>query len=161
MDSDWAGDVLRRRSTTGFVAMLGSHCIKHNSLMQTAIGLSSAEAEFYACCRGAATGLGILSYCGDLGCVPELVLHSDSSAARAVASRRELGKLRRVHTRYLWLQQQVATKNAPSAVCAWNREPSGRVNEVPHRNRTREALSSDGLGIRVVPPWGREQVRHQ
>ena len=61
-------------------------------------------------CRGVATGLGVLSYCSDLGNVPELVVHSDSSAARAVAQRRGLGKLRHVHTRYLWLQAQVAAK---------------------------------------------------
>ena len=111
VDSDWAGDLTTRRSTTGLVAMLGSHCIKHASLLQTQVGLSSGEAEFYALCRGAATGLGLVSYFSDLGIRAVLRCYSDSSAARAVASRRGLGKLRHVHTRFLWLQSQVAQKS--------------------------------------------------
>ncbi len=67
VDSDWAGDVLRRRSTTGMIAMIVGHCVRNGSYVQTAIGLSSAEAEFYALCRGAAVGLGLLQSLGDLG----------------------------------------------------------------------------------------------
>ena len=110
VDSDWAGCLTSRRSTSGLVAMIGGHCIKHASLLQTQIGLSSGEAEFYALCRGAATGLGLIAYLADLGIEAMLRCHSDSSAARAVASRRGLGKLRHVHTRFLWLQSQVAQK---------------------------------------------------
>ena len=108
VDSDWAGCLTTRRSTTGLIAMLGGHCVKHASLLQSQVGLSSGEAEFYALCRGAATGLGLVSYLADLGVNAMLRCHSDSSAARAVASRRGLGKLRHVHTRFLWLQSQVA-----------------------------------------------------
>ena len=110
VDSDWAGDLTTRRSTTGLIAMLGGHCVKHASLLQSQVGLSSGEAEFYALCRGAATGLGLVSYLADLGVNAMLRCHNDSSAARAVASRRGLGKLRHVHTRFLWLQSQVASK---------------------------------------------------
>ena len=91
VDSDWAGDTLRRRSTTGMVAMIGGHCIRHASLVQTAVGLSSAEAEFYALCRGAASGLGLIQYLGDLGLDYSLRCWSDSSAARSVAARRGVG----------------------------------------------------------------------
>ena len=85
--------------------------MKHASLLQTQVGHSSGDAEFDALCRGAATGLGLVSYLNDLGVNAILRCYSDSSAARAVASRRGLGKLRHVHTRFLWLQSQVAQKS--------------------------------------------------
>ena len=47
-DSDWGGGREDRRSTSGGVIMLGSHCIKTWSKTQGAVALSSAEAEFYA-----------------------------------------------------------------------------------------------------------------
>ena len=47
----------------------------------------------------------------DWGDECELVIHSDSSAARGTASGRGLGKLRHVQTRYLWLQERVASND--------------------------------------------------
>ena len=47
-DSDHAGCLITRRSTTGLVTMLGSHCVKHSSNVQSTISLSSGESEFYA-----------------------------------------------------------------------------------------------------------------
>ena len=46
-DTDHAGCLETRKSTTGGVLMLGSHCIKHWSSTQTLISLSSGEAEYY------------------------------------------------------------------------------------------------------------------
>jgi Reverse transcriptase (RNA-dependent DNA polymerase) len=47
-DSDWAGDVDDRRSTTGFVVRLGDSCVIWNTKKQKTISLSSAEAEYMA-----------------------------------------------------------------------------------------------------------------
>ena len=47
-DSDWAGDRVSRKSTSGGAILLGSHCLRSWSSTQSAIALSSAEAEFYA-----------------------------------------------------------------------------------------------------------------
>ena len=51
-DSDWGGRRGSRKSTSGGVLMLGSHCIKTWSSTQGAVALSSAEAEFYAMVDG-------------------------------------------------------------------------------------------------------------
>ena len=45
----------------------------------------------------------------DLGIDMDVVIRSDSNAAKAFASRQGLGKQRHVQTRYLWIQNQVAT----------------------------------------------------
>ena len=47
----------------------------------------------------------------DLGFDMSLKIFSDSSAARAFASRRGLGRQRHVQTRYLWHQERVAASH--------------------------------------------------
>ncbi len=109
-DSDWAGEAISRRSTSGMVIRRGSHIVRHSSTLQTSIGLSSAEAEYYAMTKGAACALGIQSLLKDWGLDNSIELYSDSSSARSFAKRRGLGKQRHIDTRYLWLQDHVAAK---------------------------------------------------
>ena len=56
VDSDHAGCVRTRKSTTGLAAFYGKHMFKAASTTQTLIALSSGESEFYAIVRGVATG---------------------------------------------------------------------------------------------------------
>ena len=53
-DSDHAGCLTTRRSTTGLIAMLGSHCVKTGSNLQSTVSLSSGESEYYAIVQAAA-----------------------------------------------------------------------------------------------------------
>ena len=110
-DSDWAGEVGTRRSTTGMAVMRGKHLLRHSSTLQASIGLSSAEAEYYALVRCACYGLGTQSYFQDWNMELSLRCHSDSSSARSFAKRRGLGKQRHVMTRFLWLQERVRLKH--------------------------------------------------
>ena len=52
-DSDWAGDLETRKSTSGGILMLGGHCIKTWSCTQDPLAMSSCEAEYYALAEGA------------------------------------------------------------------------------------------------------------
>ena len=48
MDSDWAGCVNFRKSTTGYVLMFNGAAVSWKSKRQNVVALSSAEAEFMA-----------------------------------------------------------------------------------------------------------------
>ena len=65
VDSDWAGDLLGRKSTTGVIVRRGKHLLRHMSCLQTLVALSSGEPEYYALIRGACTSLGIQSHYQD------------------------------------------------------------------------------------------------
>ena len=65
VDSDGAGDLLGRKSTTGVIVRRGKHLLRHMSCLQTLVALSSGEAEYYALIRGACTSLGIQSHYQD------------------------------------------------------------------------------------------------
>ena len=79
--------------------------MKSWSSTQGSIAMSSGEAEYYACTKVAAEALGIQSLAADLGWVLPIVIFIDASAAKSVASRIGLGKLRHLEVKYLWLQE--------------------------------------------------------
>ena len=111
VDSDWAGDVETRKSTSGGLIMLGDHCIKSWSTTQSVPALSSCEAEYYALVDGASRALGLQAAARELGiAVEDLTIEAatDSSAAKSYASRRGAGRVRHVEVKQLWLQQAVA-----------------------------------------------------
>jgi len=110
VDSDHASDRSTRKSTTGMVIRVGQHVVKATSNLQTAVSLNVSEAEFYALVHGGAHGLGFQAFMKDLDLEFDIVIESDSSSARAFASRKGLGRQRHVQTRFLWLQEAVAGK---------------------------------------------------
>ena len=109
-DSDHAGCVRTRKSTTGIVAMAGQHVLKSTSNLQSTIALSSGESEYYAIVKGSATALGIRALYAEWNLDLSCMVLSDSSAARGMCSRRGLGKTRHVQTRFLWVQHKVHEK---------------------------------------------------
>ena len=108
VDSDHAGCKRTRKSTSGGIVMLGNHPVKGWSITQGVIALSSGESEFYGIVKGSSVGLGIKSILGDLGVKVRLRVYTDSSAAKGIASRRGLGKVRHIEVNQLWIQEKVA-----------------------------------------------------
>ena len=104
VDSNWASGP-ERKSTSGGMMMINGTVVKHWSRTQATRALSTAEAEYYAVVTGAAEGLGMQSMMADLGVTTQVRVWTDSNAAKAIASRRGLGKTRHVELRYLWLQE--------------------------------------------------------
>ena len=142
VDSDWAGDLLGRKSTTGVIVRRGQHLLRHMSCLQTLVALSSGEAEYYALIRGACTSLGIQSHYQDWIIDVPIQIYSDSSAARSVARKRGIGgRLRYLKTRHLWLQSRVALGHLKLDVVAGERNPA--------RNHCRDARSVNGQNMLV------------
>ena len=106
-DSDWAGELRTRKSTSGGMVCIGDHCVRSWASNQNVIALSSGEAEFYALVKGASVALGIKALLEDLGVKVRIRLITDASTGKAIAARRGLGKIRHLDTSQLWLQSQV------------------------------------------------------
>jgi len=81
--------------------------LKTWSSTQASIAQSSGEAEYYALVRAASEALGMQSIMRDLGWDCKIRLLVDSSAAKSIASRTGLGKLRHLGIKFLWLQECV------------------------------------------------------
>ena len=95
-DSDWAGNKITRKSTSGGTVRLGKHLIKSWSKDQAVIATSSGEAELYALNKAASESLGIQSIARDLGIDLSIQLEIDAKATRGMISRIGLGKMRHI-----------------------------------------------------------------
>ena len=107
-DTDYAGCQDSRKSTSGGVIMLGKHMIKSWSSTQTGIALSSGEAEYYGLVKGASAAIGVRSMHEEMGIKVRVRVSTDASAAKGIASRRGLGKIRHVEIHQLWVQDKIA-----------------------------------------------------
>ena len=87
--------------------MRGTHAIKHWSVTQSTVTLSSSEAELGGITKGASIGLGLQSVAKDLGLVWSLTVHSDATAAIGICRRKGLGKIRHLAVADLWVQDRV------------------------------------------------------
>ena len=105
VDTDFAGCMATRRSTSGGVAVRGTHLIKHWSCTQRAVTLSSAEAELYGLVKGTTEALGIQSWGLDLGLTMNLRIHADSAAAIGICRRSGIGRVRHLAVAQLWVQE--------------------------------------------------------
>lgn len=106
-DSDWAGNSKTRRSTSGGVVLFGSHVLTHWCKTQASIALSSAEAELNAMVKAASSGLGIHEVIRELKVPCDVVIFTDSVAAKGIVMRRGAGRVKHLSVKQLWLQEAV------------------------------------------------------
>ena len=85
------------------------HTIKASSGLQPTIALSVGEAEYYGVVKGTSIGMQIQSMMKDWNISLDLEAYTDSNSAIGTTSRKGLGKMKHVQTRYLWIQERLAT----------------------------------------------------
>ena len=127
VDTDFAGCIETRRSTSGGCILHGSHLVRHWSVTQKVLALSSGEAELYGVVKGASEVMGLQSLAADLGIAVDIQVKTDSSAAVGICSRTGIGKVRHLATGQLWVQERIKSgafrlfkhpgESNPSDVC--------------------------------------------
>ena len=110
-DANWAACRRTRKSTHCVHISLGHACpLLTRCATQGCIALSSGEAEWYGGVAGSADALLMKSVMEWLGWRLRINLYMDSSAARGMAAKIGIGKMRTVEIRTLWLQEKVRKK---------------------------------------------------
>ena len=109
VDADWAGNRQTRRSMSSGVYYINGCPVYSTVKSQRCISLSSAESEFYSLVSGACEGLflkRILAFV--MGCSITMRMRTDNQAARQIALKQGVSKIRHLDGRYLWVQEQIA-----------------------------------------------------
>ena len=109
-DSDHAGCLRTRRSTTCNILLHGNHIFKIVCYTKTPVAFSSGESEWYALTHDACAVIGLKNLSRDLGRHLAAHLTGDASAASGIGARRGVGKMRHFETRTLWLQKHITEK---------------------------------------------------
>ena len=145
-DSDWAGCMRTRRSTSGGGILWGSHCIKTWASTQASVALSSGEAEFYSLVKGASIAMEMRALMREFGITVDIRMHTDSSAAKGIASRTGLGKTRHIAVHLLWIQEKGSRQRHRTSQVQRHGEPCGPHDEAPgqdHRGHLCDAVGID------------------
>ena len=87
--------------------MMAGHTLRHWSVTQPTIALSSGEAELVGIVRGDSQSLGFQAMASDLGFPVTLHLKTDASAAVGICRRRGLGRIRHLAVSDLWVQERL------------------------------------------------------
>ena len=102
--------------------MLGQHCIRTWSSTQSVVALISGESEWYAMLKGASVAVGFRRMVAEMGVGLDVELRTDSRAAKGIAHRVGLGKVKHLAVCYLWLQDAVRLREVDvvKVGTAWN-----------------------------------------
>ena len=86
VDSDYAGDLNNRRSTTGYVFTISGGLVCWKSTIQSIVALSTTEAEYMTIVEAAKEALWLTGLVNELGVQQgEVQLHCDSQSATYLA----------------------------------------------------------------------------
>ena len=125
---------------------------------QSTVAQSSGEAEYYAMVRAAAEALSMEAIMQDLGWCAKIVIWADSSAAKSIASRIGLGKIRHMEVKFLWLQEVVKAKKLEVRRIASAQNPSDVLTKPKSYREVRGLLQRVGVTItdqkRADETWG-------
>lgn len=86
-DADWAGDILDRRSTSGYCSYVWGNLVTWKSKKQQVVSRSSAESEFRALALGICEGMWIQRLLKELGVelLNPIKMFCDNQAAISIA----------------------------------------------------------------------------
>ena len=109
-DSDYATDLDRRRSVTGFVFQVWGNTVSWKSSLQDVVALSTTEAEYMALTTAAKEAIWLRRLCGELGFEQESVkIHCDSQSAIALAKNHvHHERTKHIDTKYHFIRDVVA-----------------------------------------------------
>jgi hypothetical protein len=110
-DSDHAGDLEKRKSTTGMVFFLGGNIVTRNSHKQRVVALSSCESEYIAAATGACQGVWLSRLLADLTCseVKKFRLLIDNRSAQELSKNPVYHeRTKHIDTRYHNIRECVA-----------------------------------------------------
>ena len=120
-DADWAGDIINRRSTTGFVFTIGGTAVSWLSKQQPIVALSTCEAEYIALSAAVQEMIWLNRLLCELG-FKDLVgtnLYEDNQGAIALA-KNPIGHKRTKHidTRYHFIREKVDSGQIAIKYCS-------------------------------------------
>jgi hypothetical protein len=112
-DSDWAGDVGDRRSTTGYLFAIGGVPVSWKSKKQATVALSTAEAEYMALALATQEAIWLRRFLANVGFNLEepTVLFEDNQGCLALAKNPVAHeRTKHIDIRYHFIREQIEAK---------------------------------------------------
>ncbi len=123
---------------------IGGSSLRSWSKTQPVIALSSGEADYHALVKGAVEALGLQSLANDLGWCLDIRMWVDSAAAKSIASRKGVGRVRHLEVRQLWLQEAVRLEKVTIKKIVGTYNPSDILTKPKPKNEIERLLKDVG-----------------
>ena len=120
-DSDWAGDIDNRRSTTGFCFTLGSGAVSWSSKKQPTVALSSTEAEYRAACSAATEAIWLRRLLAELGAPQRssTLIWCDNQSCIAIAKNPVFhARTKHIEVHYHYIREQILSGHLHLSYCS-------------------------------------------
>jgi hypothetical protein len=123
-DSDWAGDKVDRKSTSGYIAMLANGPISWRSKKQSIVALSTAEAEYVSLSSAAQEVVWLRGLLNELGLTQQTptIIYEDNQSAIAIAQNPvHHAKTKHIDIKYHHVRQTIADQTITLQYCPSNK----------------------------------------
>lgn len=151
VDSDYAGDVDDRRSTSGYTFMFGEGAVSWASKKQPIVTLSTTEAEYVAAAYGVCQAVWLRNVLEEVGCDQGkgTTLMCDNSSTIKLSKNLVLhGRSKHIHVRYQFLRELVNDEIITLEYCS-TREQLSDIMTKPVKLEVFERLRMKmGVGLK-------------
>jgi len=120
-DADWAGDVGDRKSTSGYVFLLGGAAVSWKSTKQTTVALSTAEAEYVALSTASQEAIWLQQLLSDLSgkVVETMTIFEDNQSTICLARNQSVhGRTKHIDIKYHFIRDLVEAGRIELSYCA-------------------------------------------
>jgi hypothetical protein len=110
-DSDWASDIITRKSTTGYLFMMAGGAISWKSRLQPTVAISSSEAEYMALSYAAQEAVALkrlraeISF--DISEHPVVIFEDNQGAIAMSQNPSHYAKTKHIHIRHHFIREQI------------------------------------------------------
>ena len=119
-DADWAGDAEKRKSTSGFVAMIANGAVAWKSVRQECTALSSVEAEYVAAATAAREVVWLRRFLNELGYQQApTIMRIDNEGARELATNAMISaRTKHIELRYHYIRECINNNDIELIHCS-------------------------------------------
>ena len=148
VDSDYAGDLDKCRSTTAYVFTLASGAVSWKSNLQHTIALSTTEAEYMAVTEGAKEALWLRGLLEDLGVIQDYVdVYCDSQSAIHLAENQVThNRTKHIHVRFHKIRQLVEDGDIQLLKVGTEDNPADMLTKSVPLSKFKHCLDLIGVG---------------
>ena len=160
-DADWAGCKRTRYSKSSIQLYLGGNLLCTIVRSQKNIALSSGESEFVAMVGGATEATYVadcVAYLFNGFASLDVVLRTDSAAARGIGQRIGCGKVRHLDCGLLWVQRGIKEKKMRAGTIAGPRNPADIGTKQVTGKKMKELMCRAGCVDENGDAYGAEEL---
>ena len=150
VDSDYAGDLDKRRSLTGYLFTLSGSAISWRSTLQSTVALSSTEAEYMAAAEAVKEAIWLRNLVQELGLQQEdnsVVFCDNQSAIHLVKNQAYHERTKHIDVRYHFIRDAVAERNMMVKKIGTADNPADMLTKSIPANKFKHCLNLIGMPV--------------